>query len=60
VLKASAPADETQRLRTLTLALHVPIAFESLASRVRTRSLLPGRQPPPPEPFARTRRPLLI
>lgn len=60
VLTASLPADGTQRAKSLLLEAPAPATFDSLAAPARSRFLLPGRQPPPPEPFARTRRPLLI
>jgi hypothetical protein len=60
VLTASAPAGETQRLKSMSLELPALALFESFATPARNRLRLPGGRPPPLEPFARTRRPLLI
>lgn len=60
VLTASLAADATPRVKSLPVELLTPTSFSALTAPARSRAALPGGQPPPPEPFARTRRPLLI
>lgn len=60
VLTASLTPDATPRVKSLPVLLSVSPAFDSLTARMQNRVAIPARQLPHSEPFARTRRPLLI